>query len=326
MTTISPLLLATEGFGLNTDIFDTNIINLIIVIAVLVWFLKGFLGGILERRRESILADLKDAEERLVIASKALEEGRLELSQAQATALKIISDGKQRAMAIREDSERRTIEEMARIKQDAVSNLSAEAARVVEALRLETARSAMEKALLNSLATPYADALLQVGEAAGGADALAVEAKALLDAWHSSADLQGAMRSPVLALNAKKSALVAMFGASISPSMLNLLKVLVDRQRIGILDAVLNRFLELYRELRGITLAKVISATALSKEQQLKLTEKVKAMAGTNSVDIELSVDPTLIGGFVVQLGSQVVDASLLGQVKRLGLSLARAA
>jgi F-type H+-transporting ATPase subunit delta len=180
--------------------------------------------------------------------------------------------------------------------------------------------------LLNSLATPYADALLQVGEAADGADALAVEAKALLDAWHSSADLQGAMRSPVLALNAKKSALVAMFGANISPSMLNLLKVLVDRQRIGILDAVLNRFLELYRELRGITLAKVISATALSKEQQLKLTEKVKAMAGTNSVDIELSVDPTLIGGFVVQLGSQVVDASLLGQVKRLGLSLARAA
>jgi F-type H+-transporting ATPase subunit b len=50
-------------------------------------------------------------------------------------------------MAIREDSERRTIEEMARIKQDAVSNLSAEAARVVEALRLETARSAMEKAI-----------------------------------------------------------------------------------------------------------------------------------------------------------------------------------
>ena len=132
MTTISPLLLATEGFGLNTDIFDTNIINLIIVIAVLVWFLKGFLAGILEPRRESILADLKDAEERLLIASKALEEGRLELSQAQATALKIISDGKQRAMAIREESERRTIEEMARIKQDAVSNLSAEAARVGE--------------------------------------------------------------------------------------------------------------------------------------------------------------------------------------------------
>lgn len=147
MTTISPLLLATEGFGLNTDIFDTNIINLIIVIVVLVWFLKGFLGGILERRREAILADLKDAEERLLIASKALEEGQLELAQAQATAQKILSDGKKRAMAIREDSEMRTIQEMARIRQDAVANLSAETARVVELLRLETARSAVEKAI-----------------------------------------------------------------------------------------------------------------------------------------------------------------------------------
>jgi F-type H+-transporting ATPase subunit b len=140
-------LLATEGFSLNTNIFDTNIINLIIVIVVLVWFLKGFLGGILERRREAILADLKDAEERLLIASKALEQGQLELAQAQATAQKILSDGKKRAMAIREDSEMRTIQEMARIRQDAVANLSAETARVVELLRLETARSAVEKAI-----------------------------------------------------------------------------------------------------------------------------------------------------------------------------------
>lgn len=147
MTSFSPLLLATEGFSLNTNIFDTNIINLIIVIVVLVWFLKGFLGGILERRREAILADLKDAEERLLIASKALEEGQLELAQAQATAQKILSDGKKRAIAIREDSELRTIQEMARIRQDAVANLSAETARVVELLRLETARSAVEKAI-----------------------------------------------------------------------------------------------------------------------------------------------------------------------------------
>ena len=144
-----PLLLGSHGggFGLNLDLFDTNIINLIIVIVVLVWFLKGFLGGILERRREAILADLKDAEERLLIASKALEEGQLELAQAQATAQKILSDGKKRAMAIREDSEMRTIQEMARIRQDAVANLSAETARVVELLRLETARSAVEKAI-----------------------------------------------------------------------------------------------------------------------------------------------------------------------------------
>ena len=145
---IQPMpVLANQGFGLNTDLFDTNIINLVIVIGVLIWFLRGFLGGILERRREAILADLKDADERLLIAAKAIEEGNKELAQAQATAERILAEGKQRALAIREDSERRTVEEMARIKQDAVANLNAEAARVVESLRLETARAAVEKAL-----------------------------------------------------------------------------------------------------------------------------------------------------------------------------------
>jgi F-type H+-transporting ATPase subunit b len=145
---IQPIpVLANHGFGLNTNLFDTNIINLVIVIGVLVWFLRGFLGGILERRREAILADLKDADERLLIAAKALEEGEKELSQAQATAERILAEGKQRAQAIREESERRTVVEMARIKEDAVANLNAEAARVIESLRLETARAAVEKAL-----------------------------------------------------------------------------------------------------------------------------------------------------------------------------------
>lgn len=179
--------------------------------------------------------------------------------------------------------------------------------------------------LLNTLATPYADALLQVGESREESDALADEAKALLSAWKSSQELQDAMRSPVLSVEGKKKALNSLFSESISPAMLNLLKLLADRQRIGMLDAVLERFLELYRELRGITLAYVTSATALSEEQQDKLTEKVKTVAGTTAVDIDLSVDPALIGGFVVRLGSQVIDASLRGQVRRLGLSLARA-
>merc|ERR1712100_393886 len=102
--------------------------------------------------------------------------------------------------------------------------------------------------LLNTLATPYADALLQVGESRKESDALADEAKALLSAWKSSQELQDAMRSPVLSVEGKKKALNSLFSESISPAMLNLLKLLADRQRIGMLDAVLERFLELYRE------------------------------------------------------------------------------
>ena len=144
-----PLLLGSHGggFGLNLDLFDTNISNLAIVIAGLVWFLKGFLGGILERRRATILAELKDAEDRLASASASLAEVQKGLSESQAKAEKIRADGVIRAQAIRLDSERRTVEEMARIKLDSASNLDAEAARVTAQLRREAARLAIEKAL-----------------------------------------------------------------------------------------------------------------------------------------------------------------------------------
>ena len=142
-----PLLASHAGFGLNLNLFETNIINLAVLIAATVWFLKGFLGGILERRRTSILGDLKDAEERLASASTALAEAQQGLTQAQQRAEKIVQDGTARAAAIREESERRSIDEIARIKESASSDLANEASRVSAQLRRETARQAVEQAL-----------------------------------------------------------------------------------------------------------------------------------------------------------------------------------
>jgi F-type H+-transporting ATPase subunit delta len=178
--------------------------------------------------------------------------------------------------------------------------------------------------LLNSIATPYAEALLQVSEAREETDTVAAQAKDVLALWNDSPELRAAMASPVLEPEAKKSALAALFKDELTPSFQNVLKLLADRQRISVLDAVLARYLELYRELRHITLAKVVSAQALSEEQQAQLTQKVQAIAGTEAVEFDLHVDPALIGGFIVSMGSQVIDASLSGQVRRLGLALAK--
>lgn len=143
-----PILMASHGgFGLNLNPFETNIINLAIVIAGLVWFLRGFLGGILERRRNAILADLKDAEERLAQASEALASIQKDLADAQVRAETIRKDGKARSEALRAESEQRTVAEMARLKQESVSDLDAEAVRVSNQLRREAARLAIEKAL-----------------------------------------------------------------------------------------------------------------------------------------------------------------------------------
>jgi len=165
--------------------------------------------------------------------------------------------------------------------------------------------------LLNTITTPYADAFLQVCDANGDTEAVIDQARAILALWHDSSDLREAMASPVLEVEGKKAALEQLFGKDISPSFLNLLKLLADRQRIGFLDAVLERLLDLYREQNQ------------SEEQQALLAEKAKAVAGTDKVEISLAVDPALIGGFVLSVGSRVIDASLAGQVRRLGLTLA---
>jgi F-type H+-transporting ATPase subunit delta len=178
--------------------------------------------------------------------------------------------------------------------------------------------------LLNTIATPYAEALLQVTEARAETDAVAEQARQVLEIWNSSDDLRTAMTSPVLEPEAKKAGLEALFSEQLAPSLLNLLRVLADRQRIAVLDAVLLRFLELYRELRHITLARVVSAQPLSEEQQVLLNRKVQAIAGTQAVEFDIQVDSSLIGGFIVSMGSQVIDASLSGQVRRLGLALAK--
>ena len=179
--------------------------------------------------------------------------------------------------------------------------------------------------ILNSLATPYAEALLQITDGRKESDTVAEQCKDLLELWQSSADFRDAMVSPVLEPDAKKKALQSLVGEQVTASLLNLLKVLADRQRLLAFDAVMLRYLELYREQQGITLAEVRSAQTLTEDQQAALSKKVQAIAGTNKVDIDLSVDPSLIGGFVVSLGSQVIDASLAGQVRRLGLALAKA-
>nr|WP_083773605.1 F0F1 ATP synthase subunit B [Synechococcus sp. WH 7805] len=142
-----PLFASEGGFGLNLNLFETNLINLVIVIGVLYWFLKGFLGGILERRRQAILKDLEDSEGRLRKATTDLARAQEDLAAAQQKAEKIRSDGKARAEAIRKDGELRTINAMAAVKQDALADLNAEGARLTEQLRREAALAAIDKAM-----------------------------------------------------------------------------------------------------------------------------------------------------------------------------------
>ena len=143
------LFFASNGFGLNFNLFETNVLNWAVVVFGLYKFLPGFLGKMLQKRREGILLELKNAEDRLIKASTALEKAKSDLLLSEQKAAQIKSDSIKRSESIRMESEKRAIEEMARIKQSAISDESTEASRAISQLRKEAVELAIQKALIS---------------------------------------------------------------------------------------------------------------------------------------------------------------------------------
>jgi len=150
------------------------------------------------------------------------------------------------------------------------------------------------------------------------------EVKHLLELINDSPELEKALSSPILETDAKKKFINVIFSKKVNSSLLNFLKLLADRQRIGILASILNRFLEIYRENSNIALATVTSAVELTDEQKGLITQKIVNIAGTEKLELVTKIDPSLIGGFVASVGSKVIDASLASQIRKLGLSLSK--
>ena len=178
--------------------------------------------------------------------------------------------------------------------------------------------------LLNSVTTPYAEAFLQVANETQQTEEIVSQAKEILQLISDSPELEKALSSPILEKESKKKILIQLFSDKINYSLLNLLKLLADRQRIGILVPILERFLEIYRENSNIALATVTSAVELSDEQKDLITQKIISIAGTEKLELVTKTDPSLIGGFVASVGSKVIDASIASQIRKLGLSLSK--
>ena len=153
---------------------------------------------------------------------------------------------------------------------------------------------------------------------------MVLEVKQLLTLINDSPELGQVLSSPILETESKKKVLVEIFSDKINSSLLNFLKLLSDRKRIGIVTSILDRFLEIYRDNSNIALATVTSAVELTDEQKVLITKKIINIAGTEKLELVTKIDPSLIGGFVASVGSKVIDASLASQIRKLGLSLSK--
>jgi len=172
---------------------------------------------------------------------------------------------------------------------------------------------------------PYAEALMSLAQSNELIDRFGEDISSLLNLLENSEELKVFLESPIVPAESKKGVLRQIGGDQIHPFIMNFLMILVDRRRISFLEGIFQQFQKLLRQLKQIVVAKVTSAIELTDAQRQSVSEKVRGMTNANQVELDTKIDPDLIGGVIIQVGSQVIDASLRGQLRRIGLSLSRA-
>ncbi|MEZ2237366.1 ATP synthase F1 subunit delta [Microcoleus sp.] len=170
---------------------------------------------------------------------------------------------------------------------------------------------------------PYASALMSLAKSNNLSEQFGNDIRSLLSMLEISEELRQFLANPLVKPDAKKAVIQQITGEEINPLMRSFLSLLVDKGRILFLEGIGKQYLTQLRELNQTVLAEVTSAVPLSEAQQQTVSEKVQAMTGARQVEIETKIDADLIGGVVIKVGSQVIDASLRGQLRRLGIRLA---
>ena len=180
--------------------------------------------------------------------------------------------------------------------------------------------------IVGAIAEPYAEALMAIAQQQNLTDRLGEDVAFLLELLESSPELSQFIANPIIKPEATKAVLRQLAGEQVHSYTLNFLMLLVDRRRVPFIESVCKQYQAILRKLNQTVLAEVTSAVELTDEQKQVIRDRVTAMTSAAQVEIETQIDPELIGGVIIKVGSQVVDASLRGQLRRIGIRLTSAA
>jgi F-type H+-transporting ATPase subunit b len=133
------------GFGFNFDLLDTNLINIAIIVAVLVYFGRGIVGKTLAERRSTIETAIRDAEQRKKDAAVALADQQQRLAQAQTEAVRIRAAAEESAKSAREAILTQSEQDIERLQAAAVQDLASQQERIINELRQQVAAQAVQQ-------------------------------------------------------------------------------------------------------------------------------------------------------------------------------------
>ena len=171
---------------------------------------------------------------------------------------------------------------------------------------------AKEETIVSGMAGRYAQALFQLAGESNTTDAVAADLDRFAAMVAESSDLQHLVKSPVFRVEQQVKALDALLSrAGITGLTANFLKLVASKRRLFAVDGMIQGFKALNDAAKGVTRAEVTVAEPLSDANLSTLQAALAQVSGGRSVMVDVKVDPAIIGGLIVKLGSRMVDGSL---------------
>jgi len=173
-----------------------------------------------------------------------------------------------------------------------------------------------------SVAGRYASALFELAQEQSELPAVERDLVNLQGLMDESDDLRRLVRSPVFSADDQSKALAAVLGKmGVSGLSLNFVKLLARNRRLFALSDMIKAFRSMAARSRGEINADVTSAVTLSDEQLQALKDTLKASIGKD-VQVIAKVDPSLLGGLIVKVGSRMIDSSLRTKLATLKMRM----
>ena len=176
--------------------------------------------------------------------------------------------------------------------------------------------------LSSKIASPYARALFDFSVEKNIMHQITADFQNLEIFLDEADELVEYLNNPVVSQSAKSEILTKILKSQVNTETFKFLMVLVNRDRINLLQSVLENYLELVYETASIKMIEVSTAYPFTNLQKNALIQKLKELTNAREIRLVLTVDPSLIGGFLIQTESKVIDFTIKNQLQKLAKHL----
>ncbi len=169
-----------------------------------------------------------------------------------------------------------------------------------------------------AVARRYARGLFDVAREQNQVEAVASDLQEVVAALRQNPDLRKLLERQWVATKDKKELLKKLWQERVCSLVYSFLELLVDKHRERYLEAIMEVYLDLLRDLKNITVAEVRTAFPLEPQREAAIKQALEKMTGKN-IELRSIVDPELIGGVVIKVGDRVYDGSVKKRLQVLG-------